>query len=549
MKKNFHSMIASLIAITMMALAGCGPLICETPVFSPAPGTYNSDQHISLSTTTQDAVIYYTTDDSTPTTSSNVYSSTIPVTGNSTIVTIKAIAVKSGMRNSAVASGTFTINSSAAVQQWTWVSGDNTVNQAGIYGTLGTATTSNIPGARDCSMSWIDSSGQMWLFAGNGIDINGNSGLLNDLWKFDASAREWTWVSGDDVINQSGIFGTLGAGSSTDKPGARGQGVSWIDSSGNLWLFGGIGYAAVNNGELNDLWKFEPSSGIWTWVSGENVANQPGIYGTKGTGSTSNEPGSRDNSMSWIDSSGNLWLFGGRGYDFQSSGELNDLWKFEPSTEKWTWVSGDAFVGQPGVYDIKGTASTSGKPGARESGVSWIDSSGNLWLFGGNGIDVSGNGGFLNDLWKFNPSTGEWTWSSGSNTVNQSGVYGTKGTANTSNMPGSRVNSVSWIDSSGSLWLFGGNGFDVNGTGGFLNDLWKFNPTTGRWTWVSGNNTINKSSVYGTKGTASTSNMPGSRDSSASWIDSSGNLWLFAGEGFDAAGNFVLFNDLWKFEL
>jgi hypothetical protein len=65
---------------------------------------------------------------------------------------------------------------------------------------------------------------------------------------------------------------------------------------------------------------------------------------------------------------------------------------------------------------------------------------------------------------------------------------------------------------------------------------------------VSGNNTINKSSVYGTKGTASTSNMPGSRDSSASWIDSSGNLWLFAGEGFDAAGNFVLFNDLWKFE-
>jgi N-acetylneuraminic acid mutarotase len=535
------------IIITIMGLAGCGPIICETPIFSPAPGTYNSDQHVSLSTTTKDAVIYYTIDDSAPTTNSNVYSSTIPVTGNGTVLTIKAIAAKSGTRNSAVASGTFTISSGAGVQQWTWVSGDNIDNQAGIYGTQGTASASNKPGARDGSMFWIDSSGQMWLFAGNGIDFNGSSGLLNDLWRFDKSAGEWTWVSGDDVVNQIGIFGMQGTGSSTDKPGARTKGVSWIDSSGNLWLFGGTGYASVNNGELNDLWKFEPSSGIWTWVSGENLANQSGIYGIKGTGSTSNVPGARDSGVSWIDSSGNLWLFGGTGYDFQSNGELNDLWKFEPSTGKWTWVSGDGFAGQPGIYGIKGTASLSGKPGARDNSVSWIDSSGNLWLFGGNGLDANGNAGFLNDLWKYDPSIGEWTWVSGDNTINQSGVYGTKGTSSTSDIPGSRDSSVSWIDASDNLWFFGGNGFDANGNGGFLNDLWKFNPTSGRWTWVSGNNTINQSSVYGTKGTASASNMPGSRETSVSWVDASGNLWLFGGGGFDAIENFVLLNDLWKF--
>ena len=35
----------------------------------------------------------------------------------------------------------------------------------------------------------------------------------------------------------------------------------------------------------------------------------------------------------------------------------------------------------------------------------------------------------------------------------------------------------------------------------------------------------------------SSSNVPGARDSSATWIDSSGNLWLFGGNGYDSYGN------------
>jgi N-acetylneuraminic acid mutarotase len=37
---------------------------------------------------------------------------------------------------------------------------------------------------------------------------------------------------------------------------------------------------------------------------------------------------------------------------------------------------------------------------------SWIDASGNLWLFGGNGYDSTGNFGYLNDLWQYDPGTG-----------------------------------------------------------------------------------------------------------------------------------------------
>jgi hypothetical protein len=35
--------------------------------------------------------------------------------------------------------------------------------------------------------------------------------------------------------------------------------------------------------------------------------------------------------------------------------------------------------------------------------VPWRDSTGNLWLFGGSGVDSAGNNGDLNDLWEYQP--------------------------------------------------------------------------------------------------------------------------------------------------
>ncbi len=81
------------------------------PTFSATPGTFATDQSITLSSTTAGTTIYYTTDGvTTPTTSSSVYSSAIAVAGNATNTTIKALAVKSGMLNSSVLSGAFTIS-------------------------------------------------------------------------------------------------------------------------------------------------------------------------------------------------------------------------------------------------------------------------------------------------------------------------------------------------------------------------------------------------------------------------------------------------------
>src|SRR4029079_318480 len=69
-----------------------------------------------------------------------------------------------------------------------------------------------------------------------------------------------------------------------------------------------------------------------TWIKGDNTINQSGVYGTKGIAATGNKPGARDFSATWKDNTGNLWLFGGLGYDNSSVGYLNDLWKYNPST-------------------------------------------------------------------------------------------------------------------------------------------------------------------------------------------------------------------------
>jgi len=281
---------------------------------------------------------------------------------------------------------------------WTWMSGSNTVQQLGVYGTLGVPDASNMPGGRSYSVSWIDSADNLWLFGGLGPDGTGLSIRLNDLWKFDGT--DWTWMSGSNAFDQICFYGTKGSPGASNAPGGRVGSVSWIDSADNLWLFGGSGHAGTtaNRNSLNDLWKFDGTD--WTWISGGDTVTNPGIYGTLGVPNASNVPGARTGSVSWIDSADNLWLFGGSGRDGSGlSGRLNDLWRFDGTN--WTWMSGSDTVASPGVYGTMGSPAASNVPGARTYSVSWIDSAGNFWLFGGVGYD--GTLTEFNDLWKYVP--------------------------------------------------------------------------------------------------------------------------------------------------
>jgi|GEM_PF-2316933 len=78
------------------------------PAFSPAPGTYASTQSVTITSATTGASIRYTTDGSTPSeTAGTLYSSPVSI---SATTPLSAIAFKSGMSDSTVTSGTYTLS-------------------------------------------------------------------------------------------------------------------------------------------------------------------------------------------------------------------------------------------------------------------------------------------------------------------------------------------------------------------------------------------------------------------------------------------------------
>lgn len=501
-----------------------------------------------------------------------------------------------------------------ATNNWTWMKGDNTGDVNGVYGTQGTGAAGNKPGSRFYCVPWTDGSGDLWLFGGYG-NHSSSQGFLNDLWKYNISQNQWTWMKGDITGDMMGVYGTQGTAATGNKPGGRYLPVGWKDGSGNLWMFGGLGYGENSGGNLNDLWKYDPATNQWAWIKGDKEANQLSEFGIKGVPSAETKPGGRRNSSYSADASGNFWLYGGMGNTANGENLLNGLFKYNPSTNEWAWMKGIRNASNQGVYGSQGASAANFKPGARSGAISWRDTSNYLWLFGGQDhneyfndlwrydvrenqwawmkgdsirnqfagvygtqqVPATGNkpgarnggiswtdtlgklwmfGGMqydgvvtnrFNDLWKHDPITNNWAWMKGDNTVNQFGVYGTVNVAAAGNKPGARDGAVSWTDAAGNHWMFGGFGYAASGATGYLNDLWKYNPSTNQWTWVKGNNSINNTGIYGVLRVAAAGNRPGARKGSVSWVDPSGNLWLFGGNGYAASGPVGYLNDLWKY--
>ncbi|MGD0831014.1 MAG: hypothetical protein ABR907_08740, partial [Terracidiphilus sp.] len=489
-----------------------------------------------------------------------------------------------------------------ASEQWTWMGGSTgNGNISGVHGDLGIPAPENTPGSRNTAASWTDKSGNFWLFGGSGTDDSGNLGRLNDMWEFNPSLGtygEWAWMGGSSTMSsggygygQPGVYGKPGTFATGNIPGGRNGAAAWADSNGNFWLFGGDGID-VNGiaGELNDLWEFNPSKNEWAWIGGTNGLccdsdgyQNSGTYGSPGTPAAGNLPGGRMGASSWTDLSGNLWLFGGYGYDGSGNeGYLNDLWEFNPSLGahgEWAWMAGSSSLscygcGQSGSYGSPGSPASGNIPGGRDDAASWTDGSGNFWLFGGSGYDASGHLGNLNDVWEFNPSLGtygEWAWMGGKSSLTcflqgtypkqrleciGSGTTGALGTPATGNIPLGRSLAAIWTDLSGNFWLFGGYGAcpQFVETVGFFDDLWEFSPSTNEWAWMGGNAGSNfggQQGVYGTLESPAAGNLPGSRQDTMTWTDNSGNFWLFGGygdpggTGWFSADNL---NDLWVYQ-
>jgi gliding motility-associated-like protein len=433
---------------------------------------------------------------------------------------------------------------------WTWIGGNKTTNNTGSYNSKGSPSVNNLPGARMNAVTWKDNNGNFWLFGGEGMvsqkeKQTGGGGSTTDGNGTGGNTGGGNSGNGENGNNGNGDNGN-GNGDddhSGDKNGNNGHHGEGNNGNGN-----GNGGSGRNDGHdvelesddglLNDLWMFSPSTNEWTFVGGTDKLNERGEYGPLGETSAGTYPGARSQASGWTDNNGNLWLFGGSGYTSKSNvSALNDVWKYSTGNRQWTWMNGSKNGNDIAHFGDKGVFAADNLPRGRHGSATWSDGDGNLWMFGG-----GTNTELYCDLWKYNSQSNQWAWISGSKDSDHAPVFKGKGIPDKDGNPGARMMAAGWVDASGNLWLFGGSGYGRQTGTSFVNNLWKYDVATGTWTFVKGEAEVLSKAEYGNKGELSNANNPAGTANYASWKDQQGNFWLFGGQS--SAG---FLNQIWKF--
>lgn len=420
---------------------------------------------------------------------------------------------------------------------------------------------------------------------------------------------QWTWMAGSNLADPVGVYGTRGVAAATNAPGGRDNGAFWFDDN-KLWMFGGVGHGTTGYALLNDLWTYDRTSGLWTWLGGPTTGSDNGNAGTRGVPATTNLPGARNDPMTWMAPNHEVWVFGGTA-PTGGTAIRNDMWRLDLETLIWTWFGGSQLINQGPVYGTRGVAAPTNDPGGRLAPVLWDDGTGDgFYAYGGAGIDTT-NGplGGMSDLWHFTASTLQWTWIAGPQTINNSSSRGTLGVASPTVLPGMfgacsigdakngellmvdtqadlwrfdlatsnwtwiggpatdhattvasprRMPSAAatpgevatvdcWSDQRGNLWMMGG----YDGVDGMTaaNALWLYQPTLNQWALIAGQVSSRQPGLYGTRGAPDAANAPSSRQNGMAWTTPEGELWLFGGDyGVDSTGaSAISMGDLWRF--
>lgn len=202
------------------------------------------------------------------------------------------------------------------------------------------------PGIRAGSVVWSDAEEYAWLFGGIGKSAKGDVAILGDLWRFSIKNRSWHEYRG-----------------STPPPRTH---ASHCTSNDNCWIFGGVGAPSQWDG-LRDLWSFNRRTGqTREWWNGHDTDSRLSPGAVLGAAMLADRK--------------NVYVFGG----LQGTPRklLSDLWKFESANKSWSRLP-----------------HTKLWPSARNESCNWIDENGNLWIYGGYGVDAEGAVDVLGDFW------------------------------------------------------------------------------------------------------------------------------------------------------
>jgi len=196
-----------------------------------------------------------------------------------------------------------------------------------------------------------DSSGHDWL----------ERSMFNDTWTYNLSIDQWVNMEPANAPSQRSSFSMA-----FDR--LRGEVVLFGGESGNM------NASIIPMNLQSDTWTYNLTTNIWTNKTPINAPTPR--YGSAMVYNTKN---------------GEMILFGGR----DASGEQNDTWTYNLTTNKWTKKS-PVDAPSPRSYH----------------GMTFIETSGEAFLYGGLIGDWSGGGYidiYLVETWKYNSTADKWT--------------------------------------------------------------------------------------------------------------------------------------------
>jgi len=120
---NIAAAVNSGTGVVTFTITGSTATQAQIPSFSPLPGAYSSGQSVTMTCASPSPTIYYTTDGSTPTHGSTVYSTPVAVTNT----TVKAICASSGLTDSNVQTGVYSLTAPAVTLSTTTLAFGNQI--------------------------------------------------------------------------------------------------------------------------------------------------------------------------------------------------------------------------------------------------------------------------------------------------------------------------------------------------------------------------------------------------------------------------------------
>jgi len=356
----------------------------------------------------------------------------------------------------------------------------------------------------------------------------------------------------------------------------------------------------------NSMFRFNIANNNWSCRYGcttHGVYPDSYPYDSTFTFDSSNHqiPNRRFHSMT-LDSAGNIWIFGGQPI---SSADVNtDLWRFEPGSGLFFFMGGlfgnsywGATTYSSSFYGIQGTfgappsgGSINGNiPPPRMMHSAVMDKNDVMWVYGGWWEDMTGymesqsnpSHYYLNDLWAYDTTAGQWAWMSGNSqqflpygSAAQRGHLGPL--SDTTNRPDPQLaHSAVFANEDDAFYVIAGvlmrpgaDGYiQENGDTctdncywGPSNQIWKYNTTSNLWKFESGSirDSSNDDSVgsWGTLGMRDASNILPRSGGQIAVFDGQRSVYVFGGGTFgtsndqspDTTPPSKLLNNLWKLD-